>query len=351
MPLPEGCPDWILPNADGASYYRWSLPPADLDKLRSAGFAKLSARDKLSFADSLRAAFASAALPADSVLAALPAFAADADRSVATMPMELLRFAREYLLEPAQRARARALTRARSYAARLQKLGWKERAGEDGDTKMLRSDIIDFLARGRARPAGAQERGGPRASAGSAARPRPDRDDVPGRSALGRHVRRAARRRCRAVRPRVQALFRSDRSGRTRSFARALSSVHRCAQRARARADVRSGAAPERDHRAAARISSYDERTRAAAYQYLQEHLDALIEKLSKERAGDLPWFATPMCSTEMADQLQALFAPRIEQLTGGPRSLANAVESLRLCAAASAAQQQSARAFFAAHH
>jgi alanyl aminopeptidase len=99
------------------------------------------------------------------------------------------------------------------------------------------------------------------------------------------------------------------------------------------------------------RIQFYDERTRAAAYQFMQDHLDALIEKLSRERAGNLPWFAVPMCTTQTADQLQALFAPRIEQLIGGPRSLAGATEALRLCAAEAAAQQQSARAYFSGHH
>ena len=144
MPL-EGCPDWIQPNADGASYYRWALAPAELDKLRTAGLSKLSARDKLSFADSLGAGFSSAALPAASVFAALPALAADADRSVATMPIGLLYFTRDYLLDAAGRPALERFVRT-LYAARLQKLGWKERAGEDGDTKLLRADVIHALA-------------------------------------------------------------------------------------------------------------------------------------------------------------------------------------------------------------
>ena len=99
------------------------------------------------------------------------------------------------------------------------------------------------------------------------------------------------------------------------------------------------------------RVQSNDERTRAGAYQYMQEHLDALIEKLSRERAGNLPWFGASMCTNESADQLQALFASRIDQLLGGPRSLAGATEEIRLCTAEVAAQQQNARAFFASRH
>src|SRR5205085_10888327 len=32
------CPAWVMPNADAAGYYRFSLAPADLEQLRTKGY-------------------------------------------------------------------------------------------------------------------------------------------------------------------------------------------------------------------------------------------------------------------------------------------------------------------------
>jgi hypothetical protein len=96
------------------------------------------------------------------------------------------------------------------------------------------------------------------------------------------------------------------------------------------------------------RVQMGDERTREAAWQFLEQNFDAILARVADTRAGGLPNFAVPFCSKEMADKVQAFFQPRIEKLRGGPRSLAGAVESLQLCAAQVALQKDSARAFFA---
>src|SRR5688572_20809213 len=75
----KGCPEFLIPNADGAGYYRWSLPPAAYETLRRSGFPRLSVAEKLSFADSVRAGFASGAIAADVALRMLPTLAADAE--------------------------------------------------------------------------------------------------------------------------------------------------------------------------------------------------------------------------------------------------------------------------------
>ena len=91
-----------------------------------------------------------------------------------------------------------------------------------------------------------------------------------------------------------------------------------------------------------------DARTRDAAWQYLETNFDAISGRVADTRAGGLPTFATPFCSKEMAERVQTFFAPRIEKLRGGPRSLAATVEALQLCAAQVATQRDGVRAFFA---
>jgi hypothetical protein len=52
-------------------------------------------------------------------------------------------------------------------------------------------------------------------------------------------------------------------------------------------------------------------------------------------------------CDEDHAREAEALYAPRIDQIDGGPRALAMAVEDVRNCAARKRAHEAGARAFF----
>ena len=55
--LPPGaCPAWVMPNADGAGYYRFTQPAAESRALEAA-FAELNDREQVMAADSADAAF------------------------------------------------------------------------------------------------------------------------------------------------------------------------------------------------------------------------------------------------------------------------------------------------------
>ncbi len=350
LSLEGGCPDWVMPNAGGAGYYRFALADADLAKLQKAGFAKLSVREKLALADSLQAGFESGALSAQSVLATMPQLAADADRSVATAPMGLLRFARDYLLEPAQQPWLARFARA-LYAPGLRQLGWQERAGEDGETRLLRAQVIGFLGDMVRDPAvraklAALGRAWIAAGEGEARGAGADRLPADLRGAAAQV----------ALQDGDQALFDAAwrRTRETQDLSErgilltALSSV----------TDARSGRALALSLDPALRVNEVfsplrgqlaDARTREAAWRYFEQHFDALVERVSKQDAGWLPWLAWPFCSAEAADELERFFAPRIASLTGGPRSLAGATEELRLCAAEVQTQRAGVQAFFAA--
>jgi alanyl aminopeptidase len=349
LKLEGGCPDWLMPNADGAGYYRWSLPAPDLDKLRMAGFGKLSVREKLSFVDSLRAGFASGALPAEQVLATLPVLAGDADRAVTTAPMELLRFSREHLLPEAARPALDRFAR-RLYEPRLRLLGWKERASDDGDTKLLRAEIVWFLCQVVRDPA-------TRASAAELGRRYLGLDHHAGSHEPGEvpvDLRTVAVQV--AVQNGDQALFdaiygrlsaTTDPTERDRLLS-ALSSVTD-PRSVKAQALSLDPALHVNEAFTPLRYQLGDERTRAAAWDFFEAHFDALVARVGRLHAGGLPGLAVPFCSLKMAERARAFFAPRIEQLAGGPRSLAAAIEALQLCAAQAELQRASAQAFFSA--
>jgi alanyl aminopeptidase len=347
LPLDGGaCPSWVMPNAEGVGYYRFTLSPADLEKLRKNGLAKLSPREKLSLADSLRAGFANGSFDAQAVLSMLPALAQDENRAVAAMPIELLRWSREYLLDEATRPALDKLAR-ELYGARLKKLGWKERPREHGDLKILRADLASFFALSLRDKATRAELGklGRKLHGLDGKKPDPGAVAMDVRSlALLVAVQDGDAVQWDALRTAFDAA--TDPIERDRLLS-ALTSV----------VDDRSQKALALSLDPALRVNEVlvpiarqlgDERTRVAAWLYLEQNLDAIVARISSDRAGSLPGYAWSFCSVEAADRLKAVFGTRIERYQGGPRNLAAAIEGLHLCAAQVALQRAPVAAYFA---
>ncbi|MBX3273200.1 MAG: M1 family metallopeptidase [Sandaracinaceae bacterium] len=342
------CPDWVMPNAGAAGYYRWTLPREDVARLTGAGWRHLDARERLSVADALSAAYHAGTLDAAAVLGSAPRLAADGARYVALEPMGLLSFAHDHVArDEAERARVEAFAE-RTYRARARALGWGPRAGraEDGETALLRQSVLSFLAstaRSEAVRREAARRG--RAYLGEGAL-RPDAVEaslVP--LALSAAVEEGDEAFFDALLERAlasdDALFRGHALaalGATRDPALATRAL-RIALDPRLRVNELTITL---ERQLAMR------ETRDAAWVWLTEHFDEVFARAASTRAGYAPWAAAGFCSEARAAEVAAFFAPRIEALPGGPRNLAGALEAIRLCAARVEAQRESTLRFFA---
>ena len=347
LPLAGGdCPGWVIPNAGGAGYYRWTLPAAELARLRANGWSSLAPAERLSVTDSVDAAFDAATLPAADVLAALPLLAADPSRAVAVAPMGLVQFVREQVVEPQARPAVEAWARS-LYAPRLARIGWAPRDDEPGETRLLRARMVAFLARqGRdpvvRRTAAARGRGllggrtGLRLDAIA-----PELIDV----VLPVSVQEGDA----AFFDMVVARLRTTDDDLTRlRLLSALGAATDSALAARARdlaigPDVRVG-----ETMRVLWTQAGQPETRAATWDWLRARFDALVPHLTDRSAGETPLLASGFCDGARADEVEAFFRPRIQALRGGPRNLAGAVEAIKLCAARVEAQRASTRAFFA---
>jgi alanyl aminopeptidase len=341
------CPAWVLPNADGAGYYRWTLPPADLARLRTVGFAELTDRERLSLADSLAAAFAAATLPAADVLAALAPLAGDASRAVAVAPMEPLRFVRDYAAPEALRPAVGAFA-ASLYGPVAERLGWEPRAGEDGETTLLRARVLEFLALEMEDAAVRREAARRGREVAGVGRPGGFRPEAVSPELLDLVLAAAVQEAGAPVFDALLAALRASDDGLLR--ARLLGALGAARDPALAERARSLALDPElRVQETLRPLWSQMERpeTRRAAWDWLLAHWDALLPRLSERSSGDLPWLASSFCEAGDAERVEAELAPRVAALPGGPRNLAGAVESIRLCVARAAAQRESAAAFF----
>jgi alanyl aminopeptidase len=330
-----------MPNAEAAGYYRFALASDDLENLRRRGLGKLSARERVAFADSLQAAFASGAIDVKALLSVLGSLASDEERAVATAAMETLRFLKDHVLGEAERDALERYAR-KLYVGELRKLGMSAKRGEGGDSRLLRADLAWFLAE-VARDPGTRRQ---LAAAGRA-------DIEEGKSRVAEELRAVAL--SVAIEEGDDALFEAaykkliasqDPAERSRLLSGLSSVVDARSQRA-----LELSLDPQlrtNEVIVPLRAQFRDLRTRDAAWAFFQQRYDALLERLGERRMGSTPGLATSLCSAEAVTQVQAFFEPRIAALVGGPRSLSEALEVISLCAASADHHREAARAFFA---
>jgi alanyl aminopeptidase len=82
--------------------------------------------------------------------------------------------------------------------------------------------------------------------------------------------------------------------------------------------------------------------TRTLPFEFVKQNLDRLVAKLPREVGGDyaaaLPALGEGFCSAAGRTEVDRFFRDRVGQYTGGPRRLAQTLESIDLCAARAAA-------------
>jgi alanyl aminopeptidase len=358
LELAGGCPDWVLPNADGVGYYRFVLPEEWLARLRRPDAqSALTVRDRLAIADSVRAGFAAGRVPFASAVQALEPFAESTDRMIATAPLELLSFARDNLLETdAEREAFRAYAM-RLYRGPLRRLGWGPRGGaravaaEDGEQRLLRAAILSFLALTADDPGvrrDAQSRG--RAYVGEGTRQRPGEihteavaiDLVPVALVV------AAQEGGAPFFATLDRLFGGTQDAVIRNhLLEAMSKVDDPELRPRALALTLDPRLRMNEVFRPLMGQLSDPEGREIGWSWLEENYVALSRRIGPSYAGYLPFAASGFCSAERAEEARTFFAPRMIETQGGPRNLESATETIRLCAARAAAQRDSARAFF----
>ena len=95
--------------------------------------------------------------------------------------------------------------------------------------------------------------------------------------------------------------------------------------------------------------------TAVLGYQYVRTHYDEVKAKLpravSMDYASFLPRLASACgCSNAAENEAKAFFEPRMKDVIGGPRNLANALEQIHLCAAAKPKAEEQISKFLSAY-
>jgi alanyl aminopeptidase len=329
----QGCPAWIFANDGELGYYRALYRGDLLPKLLGVADTRLTLAERVGLIRDVDALSEAGALPMSDALALVPRFSGNPERQMVEATLRIASDLDEHLVPDDSRARyARFVSK--MYGARARSLGFVGKPDDDDDTKILRGDVVPFVAMKGDEPALQAE------ARRLALRWIDDRSAIAPEMA-GQVLAVAARRGDRALFDAFVAAAKKapNRRDRTRLY-RALGYFEDKALLREAFALSLDPALDYRETDAAFYGALNGETGRAALWDFVKANFDAIIARMPRETIGGIPYVAEGFCGNERAREVKAFFEGRIEKLPGGPRSLAQALESIELCTAARAAQE-----------
>ena len=341
------CPAWVMPNAGASGYYRWSLPDAALEALVGHR-AELSTLEQMSLASNVAAALKAGRTEPARAVATQKLLAASRQRHVMDSALKTFWLVEELLDDASLPAFHQDMSKLLRPAQ--QKLGLVPKAGNiSGEEKLQRASIARALFGLAEDPIIAREL----ATLGRPVLLSPD----PAKPLLSKLPSELLE----------LALSAAVREGGVTAFERAeaqlfavTDGVHRAAV-LHALASVRDAALSQRvlalsldarlrtNERLLPLFGQIAQReTREQAFAWLRANYDALQAHLGAHGGNDVIAATASFCSEEKAREVDAFFAPKSQQIPGGPRELLLTLESIRSCAAQAATYGEKVRAVYA---
>jgi len=334
----QGCPTWLLLNAGGSGYYRASYSREQLAGLLSVPSGTLTTAERLAFLADVKAAVDRGDVPLGEAMKLVPATASDPHRLILQRGTQVLGALELDRLPEADREHFRAWMR-ELYAPRARALGWTPKPNEDDEVKQTRALLLMRAALVGRDPVLSQE--GARLARSWLV----DRKSVSPEVAWTA-LQVAARD---GDRPLFDTVLTQARRAkgyeRSRLFA-TLGGFRDPVLTQEALALVTGTEFDPRDTTGILYTAFYSPETRPLAWDFYRKNFDTLANKLRSDELGGLIEMAGDLCDETRRAEAEALLTPIAERVEGGPRALARALESIRLCIESDRLHQPGVREF-----
>ncbi|QSQ23529.1 M1 family metallopeptidase [Pyxidicoccus parkwayensis] len=323
----KACPEQVHPNADGRGYYHALLAGDGLERLARQGGKGLSVPERRVLMDDAQALVASGDLDVAQALTLATKLLRPEDPDLVEAAVGVVGSVRDEFVPDAllpHRARfVRGL-----FGPMARRLGFVSRPGESEDLRMLRPSLVwlvanvgqDAVLRAEARKLALrwlEDRSVLSPDAASA---------VLGTAASGGDA---------ALHQRLLQALRATRNERERELL--IGALGAFRDPALSRASLELMLAPDVDAREALPIlfnQLSEPPTRVGAFGFLREHFEPLRQRLPRDVSMWLLASGGFFCDAEHRQQAADFLGPRAEQLEGGERALAQALERVDLCIA-----------------
>jgi alanyl aminopeptidase len=329
--LTPSCPDWIMPNADSAGYYRFTMAEADWSTLL-ANSRHLDTNEMMATLGSLAGVFDSGEVDIATLMSLAPDLIDSPDWQVATEPMKHMKFMYDRLADDGQKEEL-ASRFSGFYSEKLDETGLEKTS--DRDRAQLQSALVTFMAE-TARQKDLRTR-----LVGMA-------KDYTGYE-TDRQVHPEA---ANPVIIRTALRVAVDELG--HDFVDHLRDLALASTDAVVRGHTLSAIAHVKDAEKAAEVlelvfseqirdneiftllypQTLMNETRERTWEWFKQNMDRILPRVPETAWGRMTFVGAAFCDEDKRKEVDAFFSERINNMTGGPRNLAKNLERIELCVA-----------------
>jgi alanyl aminopeptidase len=335
FPVDSGCADWYLPNANASGYYRFSMNEKEFGALEK-NVATLQPSEQVIYADAIASSFRRGEASPAQVLEALPVLAKSDHPQVATALIGTMEWLHEHLANNTTLPVLNAYV-THIYGPRLQAIGYRKNPNESSETTQMRQDLANFLAlvvRDPATRKALDQQG--RAALGLDGGGKVDLDKADSdllRVALKVTVQEAGQPAFDAV---MNELKTNHQSRQRYTLLAALGSTHQAELSQRALDYGLTPAVAVGEMRFIYGATANEPEARAGFWAWFKTNFDKLQARMPPFAQGRAPAMVElpGNCTKAQAEEIRAFFEPRIKQMNGGERVLAQVLEGTNQCAA-----------------
>ncbi len=329
--LTQSCPEWIMPNADGAGYFRFNMSKDDWNKLLAHSGGK-NTEERMAMLGSLNGAFNSGDLDIATLMSIVPQLIASPDWQVVTSPMGQMDFIYDRMASDGQKKVLEARYTA-FYSSRLDVVGLAKT--ENRDQASLQAALVEFLAE-TAKQAELRTElvKMARAYTGYGT----DNELHPGAAnpiIIGTALAVAVNELGNDFVDHLLQLL----SGSTNAVVRgrilgAIGHTRDPDKAAEIRELVFSVELRDNEIYSILFPQAFREETRGATWQWFQQNIDRILKRVPEHRWGRMTEVGGAFCDAEKRAEVETFFGKRIQEMAGGPRNLAKTLEGIDLCIA-----------------
>lgn len=331
----HACPAWVMGNDGGNGYYRVAYSASMLQKLLGAVVEHLSLPEKVGLLGDVYALVDSGDVPASDALPLAPRFANAPEHEIVDATKQISALAVSRSVPDGLLPKGRQFIRD-VFGERARRLGWKVVEGESEDTRLLRQALVPFAAREGRDEALIED-------ARRLARAWLQDHSVVDFGLAGAVLSTAAMAGDRSFFDALVAALASEQDHKSRQAI--FSALGSFESPALARAAMQLFLTGNYDAREAFFPWLFGplkyRGTQTLPFEFVKANLDAIVARLPREVGED---FATSLasvgggfCDASGHAQVEEFFRGRVKEYTGGPRRLAQVLETIDSCGSVSA--------------
>lgn len=330
----KSCPMWINANVDHAGYYQALYSGDWMNKLLADKGKHLNEAERMGTLNDVASLVNSGKIPVADALKLVPEFKDDPSRYTVGALIRIMEGAEALRLPEESRAAFGRFVNA-NFLARAKALGWKPKADDTQEARLLRAALLPFVTNAGEDP-GLVAEARQLAEAWLA-----DRASVPAEIA-GQALRSAAMQGDAALFDRILEAASKETNRRPRgAMISALGAFHDPALARRALELTLSGKFDMREINPLLFGPGNYYKNQRLPIEFVKANYDNLAVKMPRavdsDAASFLAYTASIGCKAADREEAQAFFGPRAEKWVGGKLALQEALESIALCEARNA--------------